>query len=106
MAGEEDDGQRRVRFSELPLQVQPAEPGQTDVEHQTARRIGAKTGEEGSRVGEQLHLQSYRRDEPTQRVPDRRIVIDDEHDGLRRAHGLGGGKPRLSTTCCPGVAMV
>src|SRR5262245_35005462 len=56
----------------------------------------------GRRPG--LHRESHGGDEPPQRAPDRLVVIDDEHDGLRRRHRVTGSRTS-NVAPCVGFAL-
>src|SRR5258708_6092001 len=64
VAGEEDDRQRRVRLGKLLLEIQPAQPRQAHVEHETARRVGATGTQECLRAGEDLAREPYTAPDP------------------------------------------
>ena len=90
VAGEEDDGQRRVRVGELALEIQPAQPRQAHVEHEASRRVGAPGTHERLSAGEDLDEEPDGGDESPEAVADGRVVVDDEDDGRIRRHGIPG----------------
>src|ERR1700730_1723423 len=78
MPGDEDDRQFTLGRRDLALEVEPALSGQPDVEHQ-AGRAGRPAGlEEFVHRAEQVDLKPDGSKQATKRLPDGRIVINDD----------------------------
>src|SRR5712671_5783539 len=86
MPGDKDDWEFFLRRRELALKVETASPRQSHVEHQAAgpvRRGGLQKVGDGCK---QLSLQAERPQQPPNRGPNVRIVVDDENSGVGVRH--------------------
>jgi len=82
MAREEDDRQRGVGVGKLSLEVQPAQPREAHIEHETSRTIGSASAQELLSSGEDLHPEPHGGEEPPETVTHRPVVVDNEDDVL------------------------
>ena len=92
MAGHEYDGNMNVRFSELGLEIQPADPRQSDVEHKAACHVGKFAAQEVRGRTERLDLEFDGSKQAPERLAHGFVVIDDEYGRL-----FGSGR-RVSWT--------
>jgi hypothetical protein len=89
------------------VKIQPASPGQPDVEHKTSRTVRAAAPEESLNRGEQLDTQAYRSEQTLKPLAYLFIVVDDDNSRLlgirdeiaemRVFHGPTPGVDRLGT---------
>src|ERR1041385_782646 len=80
MTRDEDDRNMNVCFSEVPLEIETAEPRHSYVEYQTRRHITTRALQKLLRGRERRHVESHRSDETVQRLAYRFIIVDDVHD--------------------------
>jgi len=85
MAGHEHDWNSNIRLRQLGLEVETAQPRQSDVEHQTTGNIWTPALEELRSRFECLDPQPYGMEEPGERLAHRRVVVHYEDDRLVRA---------------------
>jgi hypothetical protein len=71
-----------VCLGELGLEIEPAEPWQSDVEHEAACHVGKLAPQEVRRRTERLDPESDGAKQVSERLAHRFIVIDDEYDRL------------------------
>ena len=86
VAGDEDNGHGHVARRQPLLQLQPAEARQPHIEHQAAGHIRARAAQELLRRREGLDPQPHRPQEVLEGLAHRRIIIDDEYQGLGVHH--------------------
>jgi hypothetical protein len=85
MTGDENDRNVNACFGELGLKVEPAYPGQSYVQHQAGNGIGKSAFQKVGGRAEYLDPQANRPQQATERVAQRRVIIDHENDRLRLA---------------------
>ena len=66
MTGEEDDGGVEAGGGEPVLEVEPADAGHVEIEHEAGGAFRMSRREEVLRRGERLHLETRRAEEPRQ----------------------------------------
>jgi hypothetical protein len=105
VAGDEDDRHPDLGFGELRLKIQPAQAGQADVEHETARPVRPLARQKFRRRTECADAQADRPQQRLQCTAHAGVVVDDEHLRVvlwrgfwRRWHGehqagATGGEP-------------
>src|SRR5258708_3285307 len=89
LAGDEDDGDRRVHTLQLSGHIEPAAVGQVYVEHEAGRRVGALVAEEFPCRSKCLHAQPDRSDHAAHCFAGGKIVVHDIHDPIIRGHYTG-----------------
>ncbi|MGY3441201.1 hypothetical protein ACVW17_001202 [Bradyrhizobium sp. USDA 4473] len=82
VTGHEYDRNMNVGLGQLRLKVEPAQPGQPDVQDQAARDIRKLVLQKFMRRPEHGGPQADRPEQIVQCVPHRGIVVDDEHDRI------------------------
>ena len=85
--GHEYDGNMDVRLGELALEIEPAHPRQSDVEHEAACHFGKLAAQKVRGRAERLDPETDRSKQASERLTHGFIVVDDEYDRL-----FGGGR--------------
>ena len=85
MSRNKHDWNSNIRLRQLGLEVETAQPRQSDVEHQTTGNIWTPALEELRSRFECLDPQPYGMEEPGERLAHRRVVVHYEDDRLVRA---------------------
>src|SRR5690242_19739549 len=86
MTRDEDDRNMNVRFSEIALKIETAEPRHAHVEYQTRRHVGTRALQKLLRRRERSNIESHRSDETIQRLAYRFVIVNDVHDVSVVAH--------------------
>src|ERR1700675_901178 len=68
------------------MKIESADPGESDIEHDAAGNVRPLEMQKFFRCTECLHIQLDRANKAVQRLPDRGVVVDDEHDRLIFVH--------------------
>jgi hypothetical protein len=71
-----------IRLGKFALDVEATQPGQPDIEDETGRNIRELALQELRRRPEKLGAQAHRAKKPSERLADRRVVLDVEDDRL------------------------
>jgi hypothetical protein len=102
VSGHQDDGKMNAKPGAPRLKIEPADAGQADVEKDAAWAVMRSGVEEflNRRVG--AHVKADGREQQTERLAGRHVVIDDMHGGPIRRHRVSrasqcghGHSPRL-----------
>src|SRR5215510_13820258 len=80
VAGHEYDGNMDVRLGEFGLEIEPAHPRQSDVEHEAACHIGKLASQKVRGRAERLDPEADRSEQAAERLAHGLIVVDDEYD--------------------------
>ena len=91
MPGHEYDGNVDVRLAELGLEIEPAEPRQSDIEHEAACHIGKLAAQQVRGRTERLDLEADRSKQAAQRLAHGFIVVNDEYHGFFGNSGWASG---------------
>ena len=76
-------GRCRFALGQLVLKIEPAAPGQSDIEHQASGEVGSGGGKEFLNRGEQFDVQAHRSKKSANRLAYIRIVVDVGYPRLR-----------------------
>src|SRR6266566_980909 len=87
MSGHKDDGKVDPVADQLLLQLETVQAGQADVENQASRRVRPVMPQKFLRGREGFHAQLNRPDQTAERLPNGRIIVNDEH-GRRRGRRI------------------
>src|SRR6202051_2695491 len=99
---DKNDRSVNVGIGQMPLEIEATDPGQPDVEHQTARHIRVGALQELLCRSEQLYLQSNRTDAALDSAPNRRIIVDHKNNGRRFCHeGFQSSAGRVNSKSAP-----
>src|SRR5215831_1047555 len=82
VAGHEYDRNMDVRLGELGLEVEPAQPGQSHIEHEAACNVGKLASQQVRGRAERLDPEIDRTKQASERFAHGFIVVDDEHGRL------------------------
>ena len=94
MPRDEDDRDFNARPGQFALQIETAQRGQTHVEHQARRRIRAPAAQKFRRCSERLDVETRRPDQALGGPTKRRIIVNDDDDGIGLTHDLLKGSIR------------
>src|SRR5436190_12782564 len=89
MSRDEHGGDRQTSPEELAMELEPAQVRQPNVEDEARGHVGASTVQKLVGGPERLRSKPDGIEKSRDRVPNRPIVVDDEHDGRVRRHGVG-----------------
>src|SRR5437763_13731553 len=89
--GHEYDRSMDVRLGELGLEVESAEPRQSDIEHEAACHIGKLAAQQVRGRTERLDLEADRSKQAAQRLAHGFIVVNDEYHGFFGNSGWASG---------------
>src|SRR6202030_417947 len=82
----EDDRNLNAGCDHLPLQIQAAQPGQTHVEQYARGCFRTRVAQKFSSRRERLNLIPHRQNQTLGGTAERRIVVDDDYDGIGINH--------------------